>query len=299
MKKPLQWHPAFQAVLQIEFAQESEHLQFFKEYNLTDSPLRIDTLIIKVDRGVRIQKKIGRIFRQYNIIEYKGPKDCHTVNSFFKVMGYGGILQSSTRREREISPEEITVTLVGNHYPRKLIAFLKKRYQVQVTNPEPGIYYIGGLLFPMQVLVQNQLDQEENLWLGRLRQDLTREKDVEALAIAYDGKENDPLYSAAMEVIVRANWEVYEEGEEMCDALNELFAKKMERKRVEGKAEGKAEGKTEGKALSILELLEDLGPVPELLREQILSQKDEAQLSRLLKLAARAGSVEEFMGKMA
>ncbi len=106
---------------------------------------------------MRIQKKIGRIFRQYNIIEYKGPKDCHTVNSFFKVMGYGGILQSSTRREREISPEEITVTLV-----------------------------------------QNQLDQEENLWLGRLRQDLTREKDVEALAIAYDGKENDPLYRAAM-----------------------------------------------------------------------------------------------------
>lgn len=57
MKKPLQWHPAFQAVLQIEFADEAEHLRFYKEYNLTDSPLRIDTLIIKMKQGVRIQKK--------------------------------------------------------------------------------------------------------------------------------------------------------------------------------------------------------------------------------------------------
>ena len=50
MGKPLQWHPAFQAVLQIEFAEEAEHLQFLKEYNLTDSPLRIDTLIVKKEK---------------------------------------------------------------------------------------------------------------------------------------------------------------------------------------------------------------------------------------------------------
>ena len=151
MKKPLQWHPAFQAVLQIEFAEEAKYLQFLKEYNLTDSPLRIDTLIIKVDAGVKIQKKIGRIFRGYNIIEYKGPKDSHTVNSFFKVISYAGLLQSGTRREREIPPEEITITLVGNHYPRKLIKFLKTQYKAQVENPYPGVFYINGLLFPVQV----------------------------------------------------------------------------------------------------------------------------------------------------
>ena len=57
MKKVLQWHPAFQAVLQIEFSGEAQYLQFFKEYNLTDSPLRIDTLVIKKDQGVQIRKK--------------------------------------------------------------------------------------------------------------------------------------------------------------------------------------------------------------------------------------------------
>ena len=94
-------------------------MQFFKEYNLTDSPLRIDTLVIKKDQGVQIRKKIGRIFRRYNIVEYKGPDDSLSVNTFFNANGYAAILQSGTKREQEIPPDEITITLVGNHYPRK------------------------------------------------------------------------------------------------------------------------------------------------------------------------------------
>ena len=294
MEKPLQWHPAFQAVLQIEFAEEAEHLQFLKEYNLTDSPLRIDTLIVKMEAGVRLRKKIGRIFRRYNIIEYKGPKDSHTVNSFFKVNSYAGLLQSGTRREREIPPEEITITLVGNHYPRKLIAFLKTRYGVRVENPYPGIFYIEGLLFPIQVLVQRKLEQGENLWLNCLRQDLDGTKDVEALARAYKGKDKDPLHSAAMDLIVRANRKVYEEGMRMCDALNELFADKLELQRMEGITEGKTEGKAEGKAEDILMFLEEMGSVPSSLREKILAQQDLNLLSRWLKLAAKAENLQEF-----
>ena len=41
----LQWHPAFQAVLQIELSGEAEYLQFLKEYNLTDGPLRADRCV--------------------------------------------------------------------------------------------------------------------------------------------------------------------------------------------------------------------------------------------------------------
>ena len=246
-------------------AEEAEHLQFLKEYNLTDSPLRIE-----------------------------GPKDSHTVNSFFKVNSYAGLLQSGTRREREIPPEEITITLVGNHYPRKLIAFLKTRYGVRVENPYPGIFYIEGLLFPIQVLVQRKLEQGENLWLNCLRQDLDGTKDVEALARAYKGKDKDPLYSAAMDLIVRANRKVYEEGMRMCDALNELFADKLERQRMEGRTEGK----TAGKAEDILMFLEEMGSVPSSLREKILAQQDLNLLSRWLKLAARAENLQEFERRM-
>ena len=207
---------------------------------------------------------------------------------------YAGLLQSSTRREREIPPEEITITLVGNHYPGKLIAFLKMQYKAQVENPYPGVFYIEGLLFPVQVLVQRELDQGENLWLNCLRQDLDGVKDVEALARAYKGKDKDPLYSSAMDLIVRANRKVYEEGTRMCDALNELFADKLECQRNEGKTEGKAEGKAE----DILMLLEEIAAVPNSLREKILAQQDLNLLSRWLKLAAKAENLQEFEQRM-
>ncbi len=92
----------------------------------------------------------------------------------------------------------------------------------------------------------------------------------------------------------------------MCDALNELFADKLERQRMEGRAEGKIEGRTEGKiegkaegkAEDILMLLEEMGSVPDSLRETILAQQDLNLLSRWLKLAARAENLQEFERRM-
>ena len=64
------------------------------------------------------------------------------------------------------------------------------------------------------------------------------------------GKENNPLYSAAMDLIVRANWNVYKEENQMCDALKELFdelyGEKIEKQIQLEKDNAKAEGKIEG-----------------------------------------------------
>ena len=64
--------------------------------------------------------------------------------------------------------------------------------------------------------------------------------------------------------------------------------------RLAGKAEGKAEGRLEGKAESVIELLEELGPVPEELRKKIMKERDAETLKGWLKLAAKAASVEDF-----
>ena len=302
----LQWHPAFQAVLQIELSGEAEYLQFLKEYNLTDGPLRADTLIIKKEPGYRVQKNIGRIFRRFNIVEYKNPWESLTVRTYYQAVSYASVLQSRTEREDAVLPEEITLTLVGNHYPRKLFHFLKKFYGARVEQAFPGIYYVEGAVFPTQVIIQRELPGEENVWLSRLRQDLEMEEDVPALAMAYRGKEENPLYSEAMDLIVTANWELYKESEKMCNALNELFAEKMERERVkgltegerrglaEGERKGRAEGEQKGRGLSVLALLEELGQIPSSLREKIMSQQDTNVLTDWLKAAAAASSLEDF-----
>ena len=88
----------------------------------------------------------------------------------------------------------------------------------------------------------------------------------------------------------------------MCNALNELFAEKMERERAKGLAEGERrglaegerKGRAEGRGLSVLALLEELGQIPSSLREKIMSQQDINVLTDWLKAAAAASSLEDF-----
>ena len=80
----------------------------------------------------------------------------------------------------------------------------------------------------------------------------------------------------------------------MCEALEELMKDEMEAK----KTEGKMEGKTEGKAESVLDLLVDLGEVPEKLQADIMGQKNPEILKQWIKYAARAETVEAFEQKI-
>lgn len=59
------------------------------------------------------------------------------------------------------------------------------------------------------------------------------------------------------------------------------------------------EGKAEGKAASVVELLEDIEPVPQALREEIMAEGSEDNLSKWLRMAARAKSIQEFMKRRA
>ena len=60
---------------------------------------------------------------------------------------------------------------------------------------------------------------------------------------------------------------------------------------------GKAEGKAEGNAEAVIELLEELGAVPETLQREIFAEKDLDRLKTWHKLAAKCSSVEEFCRK--
>ena len=251
-KKMLHWHPAFQAALQVELAEDRPYLRFAEEYNLSKKPLRMDTLVIKLEPGHVIKKSIGKLFRQHNIVEYKSPEDYISINDFYKVMGYVCIYQSDTEKVMEIPPEELTVTFVCSHYPAALIRYLKGNCRISLREMFEGIYYIDGLMFPAQVLVTDQLSKEDYIWLSRLRKDLEIKSDIEPLALAYKGKEKDPLYQAVMDLIIRANQEQYEEGKKMCEALRELFADELEEREEKGMEKGIEKGMERGAIVKLI-----------------------------------------------
>jgi hypothetical protein len=62
----------------------------------------------------------------------------------------------------------------------------------------------------------------------------------------------------------------------------------------EGRSEGQTEGRTKESVDTIIAFLQDCGEVSDSLKQEISSQKDINVLRKWVKLAAKAGSIEEF-----
>ena len=290
----LQWHPAFYADIQIELEAEAGLLIFENEHQLGTKPKEIDVLIVKKEQEVPVRKNIGRIFRKYNIVEYKSPTDYLSIDDFYKVYGYVCFYKADTSREDSIKIQDITITFVCHRYPRSLIRHLKEERGYQITGVEDGIYYIIGDKIPIQMILTKELSEKHNLWLKSLTDDLEGADTVRRLIEQYGEHKENKLYKSVMNLIVRANQDKFKEVKTMCEALEELMKDEMEAK----KAEGKMEGKTEGKAEAVLDLLVDLGEVPEKLQAEIMGQKNPEILKQWIKYAARAETVEAFEQKI-
>ena len=80
--------------------------------------MQIDVLV-KNKKHVKLKKNIRRIFRQYNIIEYKSLAD------------------------------ELTITFVCYHYPRNMLRKLEQDRKMAVEQEDSGIYYLVGDAIPI------------------------------------------------------------------------------------------------------------------------------------------------------
>lgn len=79
-------------------------------------------------------------------------------------------------------------------------------------------------------------------------------------------------------------------GKAMCKAIDDMIK--------DAKAEGNVEGRIKGKAEDIFALLEELGVIPEDIKERIMEQKDMSVLKDWLKMAAKADNMEMFVSGM-
>ena len=67
----IQWHPAFDAALQIELGEEAKYLTFEPEHLLSKKPMQIDVLV-KNEKKVKIRKN-----STYNHVRNKRPACQH------------------------------------------------------------------------------------------------------------------------------------------------------------------------------------------------------------------------------
>lgn len=106
----IQWNPGFVAAMELDLM--GYGLYFESEHNLSKKPLQIDLLIIEKDKPAEITNEIGRIFKKYNIMEYKSPDDSLNIDTLYKVQAYAALYKSDGITVDEKTEDEITVSLV-------------------------------------------------------------------------------------------------------------------------------------------------------------------------------------------
>lgn len=257
----IQWHPAFCSALKLELKQNRSDLNYHTEYSLSSLPLKIDILIITRTSDVFISNEIGHIFRKYNIFEYKSPEAQLNIDTFYKVMGYACLYKANGRTTDSIKSNEITISFVREHKPEKLFHILSQAGASIVQNYD-GIYYVNGILpFKIQVIVSDEINADNHIWISALTKNLTEQnvdRLLESTSVLTQVDEKE-FADSVLQVAMKSNETVFLKTKEvpnMCEALRELMKPEIEEELRKARADAIAETRKE-MADEIAKLMEE------------------------------------------
>ena len=222
-----QWHPAFCSTMELELMENEKGLAYDPEYYLSREPLRIDLLIIKKKPEEVIKNEIGSFFLGHNIVEYKSPDDSMNIDTFYKVLSYACLYKADTGAVDEILDTDITVSLIREQKPMKLLGQLERKYRVKQEGK--GIYRIYDMIFPMQVIVTKELEESRHVWLKSLTRSMNIAQ-AERLLDSYDRLEREEERAKAgvvVNLVSDINNEIFEKivsgGDRMSEALKRMI----------------------------------------------------------------------------
>ena len=201
--KKIQWHPAFYAAAELELKENIKELDLISEYHLSKEPVRIDLLIIKEENADKVMKnEIGHIMRKYNVLEYKGPGDELSIDTFYKTLGYACLYKGYGKTIDEI-PVQIVVISRLNRTMHSSLRILSANADIED--------------------IRKFLEQTENMKTPRERNNIDAVLQASVSA-------NYEIYQK----VRRANG--------MCEALRELMKDEIEQDVARGEARGEARG---------------------------------------------------------
>ena len=213
----INWHEAASCALQIELQDYADFLEYMEEYVLGKNNYRIDLLIIKKLTDKIIPKNIARIFRTLNLIEIKGVGSTVNTDSYYKTIGYAGLLIDQIGKRNQHSSLDVSLTLLSCRYPRKLMKHLRDERKLTVEKISPGVYHVNKETFNIQIIVTKELSPEENLYLRCLTDKLHGEGLAEQLVNDYKKHRTQEVYSRYMHQVAAANRKSKEEKHMVVD----------------------------------------------------------------------------------
>ena len=227
-KRNTNWHEAASCAVQIDLREYAHLLQFQSEYILGKNHYRIDLLIIKKLQKEIIPKNIAYIFKTYNLFEIKGIGSSINTDSYYKTIGYAGLLINQTGKRNQYTALDISLSFLSFHYPKRLMKHLQEERKITVEKFSNEFYHIINETFYIQIIVIKELLPEENLYLHCLTNNLNDAKLFNRLVDDYQHHQTQDIYIKYMNHLTNANSNT--KGE------SPMFEEMMERAKMEAAA---------------------------------------------------------------
>ena len=154
------WHSWLEILLNILLCRFfKDDVKIFPEFKLGAMPPRLDFLIVQEGQLVDLGLDVFKIFKRYNIIEFKNPHDDLSIDVLWKVVAYAALYINRDR----VPSDEVTITLIRASKPVLLFDVLKQEGAIIEDGPTKGIYIVNNwrVEFPIQIIVSTELKGEE------------------------------------------------------------------------------------------------------------------------------------------
>ena len=237
----------------MEFREDRDVLEFHREHQLSKKALSMDMLVVKKTADATLHNNIGRIFRKYNVVEYKSPRDSLGIDQFYKGLSYACLYKSLGQHADEIKADELTLTFIRQSAPRGLFTSLQA-YGHTVTKQYSGIYYVtDSLMFPIQIIVSSELESSDHLSL-RVLSDKADERDAKEFierASFYESQGDMENAEALLSISESANQKIFEEIREennMNQVMQNFFRKEIDAAKKQAVDEATAEVRAKARA---------------------------------------------------
>ena len=257
-KTVVDWHSAVFGALNLILKPHKFNLTLEREHLLNLMPTRMDCLVIKKDESIPIELDAFRIFSKHNVIEFKSYNDELDEDVLWRTIGYA---TSYISLEKDVSAEEVSITVLRTAFPRKLFGELQ-RHGWTVAQPYHNIFYLSGKVsIPIQIVVAKELG-DEYLPLQILTGN-AREADVRKFADyrAQLSDLTDRYYAdSVMWACSEANGDLFrklKEDEKMASVLREIMKDELAQEREKGLQEGMRDGLREGRIITLFESVQD------------------------------------------
>ena len=163
-------------------------------------------------------------------------------------MAYVNLYKSQGKYVDEISYNDVSATIYRHSYPRDVFRKLKK-YGASIEKRDPGVYYVTGTgLFPVQILVGQDLDPKEYAMFKVIRPGASDEdiRNFKDMAVRNADAAFQESVDAIFQVSISANKESYarliKEDPDMCEAMRDLMKEDFARVEARGISIGEIRG---------------------------------------------------------